>query len=97
MEWICNEYFNHETIRFDGFIFKNCSFHKCVILISTLNCHFIDCTFYESMFYVDRELSAADLTKRFLKSVFDKTTQVVRNDCQYPRTILQLPATTVRV
>ncbi|MFD2117843.1 hypothetical protein ACFSTH_17375 [Paenibacillus yanchengensis] len=91
MEIIENEHFENETISFDGFTFQNCSFRKCVIFIQTLDFNFKRCSFTESMLYVDPSLPILDIHFRLNQSTYDKTTHCIRKDCQYPRTLLQLP------
>ena len=91
MEWITDEHFENETISFDGFNFKNCTFRKCVIMIQSLDINLVHCAFFESMLYIKPLLSIVDISHRLSKSTYDKTTYFIRNDCRYPRTVLQLP------
>lgn len=96
MKLIMNENFTNETISFDGFTFKNCSFTNCVIIIATLNFHFEGCSFYSSALHVNPELPIFEVSHRLSQSAYDTDTHCFRDDYKYPRTTVPLPITTVQ-
>ncbi|WP_168122614.1 hypothetical protein [Paenibacillus sp. HB172176] len=93
MKCIMNECFTNETIAFDGFSFKNCTFTSCVIIITTLQFHFESCNFYNSALHVHPELPVFEISHRLSQSTYDGDTLCYRDDYKYPRTVLQLPTT----
>lgn len=95
MRLIMNENFHNETIAFDGFSFKNCTFTNCVIIITTLDFHFENCTFYGSTLHVSPDLPIFEVTNRLSQSNYDTETNCYRDDYKYPRTTVPLPTTPV--
>lgn len=95
MELIANEHFENETIGFDGFSFMNCTFTNCVILITTLDFHFENCSFYGSVLHIDPSLPIFEVSHRLSQSSYDSGTHCFRDDYKYPRTLLNLPSSTV--
>ncbi|MEK3881265.1 hypothetical protein [Paenibacillus sp. PL2-23] len=93
MKLIMNESFDNETIAFDGFSFKNCTFTNCVIIITTLQFHFENCSFYGSTLHVHPELPIFEVSHRLSQSSYDHDTRCYRDDYKYPRTSVPLPTT----
>lgn len=93
MKLIMNESFHNETIAFDGFSFKNCTFTNCVIIITTLDFHFENCTFYGSTLHVSPDLPVFEVSHRLSQSAYDTETACYRDDYKYPRTTVPLPIT----
>ncbi|MFC4776096.1 hypothetical protein ACFO9Q_04865 [Paenibacillus sp. GCM10023252] len=90
MEFIMNQSFENETIRFDGYSFISCTFTNCVIIITTLDFGFEQCTFYGSSLHVNPELPVFQISHRLSQSSYDSDTTCQYDDYKQPRTTLPL-------
>lgn len=94
MKTIANENFKDETIQFDGFNFVSCTFTNCIIIISTLEFNFQQCSFFESTLHVNPKLPIFEISHRLSQSSYDSDTNCYRADYKYPRTTINLPFAT---